>query len=1058
MAAPGPILRLFGSLANALLDLGLPRIRAWVKERLGPDADVAAVSTEGSLIHLDGVRLPIGPRGLLELKRATAAITAARGAAKALPEIRLHAFEGLLSFGTHDDDRFEADVVFRGAADPDDAAWIAGELSIPRATWAARVARGDAPSHAPMRGRAKLVVTSSTWRLDDGTLESEHADVRFAGAGATDASDAGGALASAALELDGARVGPFVDAVGAMAGRVFEVPSVVPLDARLSGALAFEAARGGTCKIHVTADGLRLDVDGTVGANGEGLDAKVEGEISAASLVRRAGLPAACVPRGEDRVTVRARATGDAKSPDVVAAISAGELGFRFGRPRFQPAMIVRAVDVHVETHGRVASVRASATAGRATIEATGSVDRIDVRATDVEASWIVAVANAAGIAWLCEGDPPPGSFAIPRAASVTADLAIVPRGDGAGARGTVTAATASSSIVLRDLTMHARADAHADANERTMTIAGDLTGSLSVADALAVGLFPFDIRPTGEGSATLDLALTGVVGDVAAAGHVTMPRLGLAIRSRPDVRPFVLEDVTTALAVGRTELRYSEGRFRAYGGSFRAEGIVPFESEGSAPRLVVHARDADATFAEAVCRLTRGRLEVRVERDGPRPADELWIPRTAKIAGELTLAADLTTTAEIALETAAQPDGSSSVLLSSLRLSPAPALRLDGSTLRGTLAIADALTAGAFDTALRPLPEGAARIDATLKGAIDDVVLAGFATVPRIRLAMSGDSPAIRNGPIVFATDVTTLFRIDTSKIVWQRCEGQVYGGRLQSSGVVGYGAGFVGMQSTIALRDVSLGHVPRDRSGRPVAESAFGRLNVDVRFDRKGETGPVLGRGFARLDEAAFPALQRTRPSLARYGLEPPDARAIAPATVEITLAEHGWAFSNAFAAVPHMEARGDLRLGFDGNAEGAFVVTLGEAFLAASPLFVLPSILAERLTMPVRIDGPVARPNVHADLGTCFSRFMSENRLSAFVGEAASEVASLFTGKRPAPPPPQPSWPPAGHQPPPSPTAPIDEDAIIRELVAKGADWDEIEERLEDHRRGGVRYRIE
>lgn len=1048
------MLRLFGSLANTLLDLGLPRIRAWVKERLGPDADVASVSTEGSLIHLDGVRLPIGPRGLLVLRRATAAITATRGTGKAMPEVRLHAFEGLLSFGTPADDRFEADVVFTGASEPDAAAWIAGELTIPRATWTARVARDDAPSHAPMSGRAKLVVTSSTWRLDDGTLVSEHADVRFEGRGATDASDAGGALANAALELAGARVGPFVDAIAAMVGRVFEVPSVVPLDARLSGALAFDAARGCTCKLHVTAEGFDLDVTGSAGATGDALDATVKGEVSAAVLARRAGLPAACVPRDEDRFVVAVHATGDAKAPHVVATVSAAEVGFRFGRPRFRPAMVARAVEAHVEAHGKAATVRASARAGKATIEARGSVDRIELRAKDVEASWIVAIANAAGIAWLCEEEPAPGTFAVPRATTVTADLAIVPRGVDAGVRGSLTAVTTSSNLVLRDLAIHAGGDPPAK------TISGHLNGTLAAADALAIGLFPFDVRPTEEGSATLDLALTGVVGDLAAAGHVTMPRLAIAIRSRPDVPSFVLDDVTTALAVGRTELRYSEGRFGAYGGSFRAEGIVPFEGESSAPRLVVHGRDAEASFVEAVARLARGRLKVRVERRGSRPVDELWIPRTATISGELTLAADGATTAEIALETAAQPDGSSSVLLASLLLSAAPALRLDGSTLRGTLAIADALVAGAFDTALRPLPEGSARIDATMKGQIEDVVLSGFVTVPRIRLAMTGDSPAIRNGPIVFATDVTALFRIDTSKIVWQRCEGQFYGGRLESSGIIGYGGdegAFVGLQSTVALRDVSLGHVPRDRSGRPIAESAFGRLNLDMRFDRKGEAAPVLGRGFARLDEAAFPALQRTGPSLARYGLEPPDPRAIAPATVEMALGEHGWAFTSIFAAVPHMEARGDVRLGFDGNADGAFVVTLGEAFLGASPLFVLPSILAERLTMPVRIDGPVARPNVHADLGSCFSRFMSENRLSAFVGEAASEVASLFTGKRPPAPAPQPSWPPSAHQHPP-PAPPIDEDAIMRELVAKGIDWDEIEERLEDHRRGGVRYRIE
>ena len=42
---PGPFARLLGSLANALLDLGLPTIREWLRDRLGPAADVAQVTT-----------------------------------------------------------------------------------------------------------------------------------------------------------------------------------------------------------------------------------------------------------------------------------------------------------------------------------------------------------------------------------------------------------------------------------------------------------------------------------------------------------------------------------------------------------------------------------------------------------------------------------------------------------------------------------------------------------------------------------------------------------------------------------------------------------------------------------------------------------------------------------------------------------------------------------------------------------------------------------------------------------------------------------------------------
>jgi hypothetical protein len=72
----GPVARLWDSLANALLDLGLPTIRIWLRDRLGDAADVALVTTEGALVHLDGVRVPIGGRGLLVLDRATAKVSA----------------------------------------------------------------------------------------------------------------------------------------------------------------------------------------------------------------------------------------------------------------------------------------------------------------------------------------------------------------------------------------------------------------------------------------------------------------------------------------------------------------------------------------------------------------------------------------------------------------------------------------------------------------------------------------------------------------------------------------------------------------------------------------------------------------------------------------------------------------------------------------------------------------------------------------------------------------------------------------------------------------------
>jgi hypothetical protein len=1075
--------RLFGSLANTLLDLGLPRIRAWLRERVGPAADVTQVSTEGSFIHLDGVRLPIGDRGELVLDRATAAITAARGRGGVLPEIRLHAFRGVLRFtsparasGQRADpsdgedagagDELHAEVLFAASQEAEEAAWVSGELTIVKATWSAQIAREGTPLHEPMEGRARLVVTSTAWTLDEGSLTSAHARVRFSGRGATGAADdahgsgAGGALEVASLALDGARVGPFVDAVQAMMGRALAVPPGVPLDARLSGDLGWDARSGGTCNIQMTAEGLDARVSGIVGPDARGLAARIDGTVAPAVPMKRAKLPAAVFPRDDDRLVVAIEATGDAARPDVVATLRAAELGFRFGRPRFQPALVARSIEVEVRSAGELAHVRASGRIGQGTLTAEGEVPlrvrdgrRLTAKLVDLEPVWVTSLVNALApeIRLVTEvpGTVTPKSpdgitFVLPRDARIGADVTFALE-DSVRAAGEITVATPRSSVALRPFAM-----ASSKSLEGTR-----LVGTLAAADALTLGLFPFDIRPQPVGTATLDLALRGPMNDLVLGGPITSPSLRITITSRPDVPPFVLDDIATCLTVDRRMLRYSDGRFRAYGGTFHAEGAIPFEpapAAAPAPSLVLQARDASAALAEAVASLARGRLKVRAERDGERPENELWIPRTSRISGELRLARDLTTSAEIALETAQTTGSSGSTLLSTFALSPT--LRVDGSSIRGTLSLADAITCGAFQTTLRPLPEGAARVEVTLKGPIDDCVLSGFATVPHVRFGTYEKGCLSETAPIFVATDLSALFRLDTAKLVWQRLEARVYGGSLTSSGLIGFSGAFVGLQSTLSLRDVSLGHLPIGATGAMVADFARGRLALDMRFDRQGTAGPVVGRGQAQLDEAAFPVLARSKPALAKYGIAPPAENAVAPATLMIGLDPVGWSFTQARGAVPGCEASGDIRVAFDGTMNGALVVTLGEELLASSAVLVVPSILAEKLTLPVRIGGTITQPHIDADLGACLGRFVTDNRVTEFFSEAASDVVSLFTGRGPTrPPPPQP----------PAAMAPQhvhhaqDEDALLRELVASGADWDEIEERLQEHRRGGVRHRI-
>ena len=460
--------------------------------------------------------------------------------------------------------------------------------------------------------------------------------------------------------------------------------------------------------------------------------------------------------------------------------------------------------------------------------------------------------------------------------------------------------------------------------------------------------------------------------------------------------------------------------------------------------------------FVEALASLARGSLKVRVERLGPRPPDERWIPRAARVSGEATLAPDLSLSSTLALEVAAAgPAEEGSALEVGFVLGTD--LRIDGSKIRGTLAVADALTAGAFDTPLRPLAEGAVRIEATLKGPIADCVVSGFVSSAHLSMGLHEGTHRIAGSPMFVVSDLSALFRLDASKIVWHRLAARAYGGSLSSSGVIGHGAATASLQATAAARDVALGELPVDDAGRTLAQMARGSLAVDLRFDRQA-AGPVTGRGDLRLDAGAFPILARSKAALGRYGLVPPAETAIAPATCVIFLHERGWSFCDARAAVPGCEATGRVDVGTDGTLDGALVVTLGDELLASRALTLLPALLAERLTVPVRITGSAARPHIHADLAACFGNLVTDNRVSAIFSEAASDVVSLFTGKEPARAPPAAAPPPAMD---PSPQGvrgdAVVEDELIRDLVASGADWDEIEERLEAHRRSFIRQRI-
>jgi hypothetical protein len=218
------------------------------------------------------------------------------------------------------------------------------------------------------------------------------------------------------------------------------------------------------------------------------------------------------------------------------------------------------------------------------------------------------------------------------------------------------------------------------------------------------------------------------------------------------------------------------------------------------------------------------------------------------------------------------------------------------------------------------------------------------------------------------------------------------------------------------------------------------------------EGPARTPRGAGRVVLDDPFYPVLVRTREALGKYGLEPPHPRGDAPATADVVVDARSVSLRALRASVIGCSATGAVRIERDGGRlDGAVTVTLDDEYLGKSAVLAIPAVLAERLTIPVRVGGTARAPTIDADLAACFGRFMTENRVSAFVTDAVEEVSSLF-GARP-----QRTRPPPGPFPDPVDREKHGDDDLVAELDAVRGEWHEHEARLDDLRRAARRVRI-
>ncbi|MEZ4339725.1 MAG: hypothetical protein R3B82_24155, partial [Sandaracinaceae bacterium] len=588
----------------------------------------------------------------------------------------------------------------------------------------------------------------------------------------------------------------------------------------------------------------------------------------------------------------------------------------------------------------------------------TVQVEPLERRASGarIDAAAVVAFARASGAAWLRLGSEPveKALFALPDDAEVDFELRFAD-----GLAGEVSFATPRSRVSVAPLRMDG--EGRFDGSV--------VKGRLAAADALTAGLFPGPFKPLPVGVATLELPMFGAGEGTWVDGRVTTASLSWELFE--GAPPVELVAAATGLRVDGEAVTLTGLEGRVFGGPIAVDLRIAYPEAGQ--------RIATPT----------GRLVIDGARDGFGP----WL---RELLGRSRLPVGLAL--DLELETGDDGRLRGPVVLSSQhsRLTLALALdaagSIDGSVLGGELALSDL-----YELFERGGPsvvgKGNLELSATLEGTWDapDASLEVFCEQPRLMVAGAGWGKGLRVG----LERVLARARLGTDRLVWSELVVDGYGGRVRSQGLFGWGHGFRGLQAKVELDDVHVGTLPLP-DGKRVGQYLAGRLNGSLTLRRKA--GEALGgKGQLWIDDAVVPALNLARPTLSRYGLEPPPIASTEPMLADVRGGPEGWLLEGIGGAVRGARVDGDLALRADGQLLGALDVSLETAYLRSSRLLRVPATMVGDLRIPVRVRGPVGAPAVEADLVGTLDHLVGKSRLGRGIQSAVDAVMDRVGGER-------------------------------------------------------------
>ncbi|MEZ4445507.1 MAG: hypothetical protein R3B72_40910 [Polyangiaceae bacterium] len=628
--------RILAGFANAVISRGLGRIRAWLRERLGDDADLESLRIEGTRAELLGAKLPFGDASL-RIDRAQLALETEGST----PRVRLVELRGALCAG-HGDATFEAPLELTHTRRDDPEAWVDGTLRVMGATWTKRAGVGESE---PLEGTVEVKVSLQRWRLFDGHVEGSAASVWLEAEGAMDNSE-GRALEQARLVFDKARAGHLLDAVHALIGRGPAPSAPLPWSALLTGEVVWQRKGALTLETAVNDPAGALPPGLALRAALEEKGDGYQGEVtltSEASALRSSPL---CITAEGDGhhvdgsrlagrlalheltamrfwpATLRSLAgeleldgtlSGPLGAPRFGGQVAAEALGLERDGRTFRAESLRGDLDLSPEglrlTNGSVAvwGTRAEIALDVPRDASTASRPAAQIQLVDAGPELVLDLASLSSLPWSLalarDGSRPPEERWISR------DLRV----SGVVELGRDLAATGSLAVETRETAALLTLALGADGNLR----GSRLSGRLSWVDLLLLGIFSEGLRPLAEGTASLEAEILGTRSAPVLRGRLaaTAMRVDLSGLHLP------LQDLSTELHLDHESLVAHEVSGRVGGGRFGGEVVIGFGGGFSGFDVSLSASGIDlATLALPDLLRGRGEGELRLRRRAGEP------------------------------------------------------------------------------------------------------------------------------------------------------------------------------------------------------------------------------------------------------------------------------------------------------------------------------------------------------------------------------------------------------------------------------------------------------